>query len=50
MKQAPGGTLTNDRRLSVHGSQPMTASWALRPHPCDQSGLMKCFRTGVNKL
>lgn len=48
MKQAPWGTLTNDWGLSVHGWQPMAASWALLPDSCDSSRLMKHFRTGAN--
>lgn len=48
MKQAPWGTLTNDWGLSVHGWQPMVASWALLPDSCDSSRLMKHFRTGAN--
>lgn len=47
MKQAPWGTLTNDWGLSVHGWQPMVASWALLPDSCDSSRLMKHFRTGA---
>lgn len=50
MKQAPWGTLTNDQGLSVCGWQPMTASWAILPDPCDSPRLMKHFRTGVNEL